>query len=685
MDKGIKYFKEAVAVWLSGKESEMNVSMETVYKADKLKKPVLNVTGASFYQIFVDGELINYGPARKASGYAAVDIVELPCNIENTEIVIRSIGYNCRSFNCVDSVPYIQAELYDGEKIHAATGRYGFRYYAVPSYLQKVVRYSSQRQFSESWDMNLERVESEISEADIAYKYCERGVPFSEFTEYSAKKVKEEKYITVDELKMPLFQYLVGEQEGIDEFPYDTLEVKQLEEYLKTRITSDGTKKIETWHFNRIEAGFFRIEVKSENGGSFILAFAEQVGADGRPDLKCVDSCNVIKFTVPKGTHTLYSIAPYTTLYNEILYVDGDAEVVSVSVKELAFPKSLIDSFKVEDEEFARIYDAAVCTFRHNSVDIYMDCPSRERAGWLFDSYYTAKAEYELTGDSAVEKEFLYNFLNGGLRDGKNGITEMCYPASVYSKTLVPQWSLWYIQEIYDYVYNRNGAEVKEAFREQIHKILGYFEEYENEYGLLEKLESWNFVEWSELNNRVHDVSWPSNMLYADTLDKVGIMYNREELRSKAEKLKKTITDMAFDGMLFHDRAMREADGLKNTDEFAETTQYYALFFNIVGDDAKYNTIRDLLFEKISVGDIKNHGEVEPSDVMPGLYMKLDMLLQNKEYEILKNFVKEYFGEMAKLTGTLWERKTGITSRDHGFASFVAVVIREMCRSSKTI
>ena len=107
--------------------------------APDLEKPVLNVTGASFYQIFVDGELINYGPARKASGYAAVDIVELPCNIENTEIVIRSIGYNCRSFNCVDSVPYIQAELYDGEKILAATGRYGFRYYAVPSYLQKVV------------------------------------------------------------------------------------------------------------------------------------------------------------------------------------------------------------------------------------------------------------------------------------------------------------------------------------------------------------------------------------------------------------------------------------------------------------------------------------------------------------------------------------------------------------------
>ena len=31
-----------------------------------------------------------------------------------------------------------------------------------------------------------------------------------------------------------------------------------------------------------------------------------------------------------------------------------------------------------------------------------MDCPSRERAGWLCDSYFTAKTEYVLTGTNCA-------------------------------------------------------------------------------------------------------------------------------------------------------------------------------------------------------------------------------------------------------------------------------------------
>ena len=56
------------------------------------------------------------------------------------------------------------------------------------------------------------------------------------------------------------------------------------------------------------------------------------------------------------------------------------------------------------------IFNAAVETFKQNTLDIYMDCPSRERAGWLCDSFFTARAEHYLTGASTVEKNFLENF-----------------------------------------------------------------------------------------------------------------------------------------------------------------------------------------------------------------------------------------------------------------------------------
>ena len=49
-------------------------------------------------------------------------------------------------------------------------------------------------------------------------------------------------------------------------------------------------------------------------------------------------------------------------------------------------------------------------------------------------------------------------------------------------------------------------------------KLLDFFKKYENQDGLLEKLPSWVFVEWSAANNFVQDVNYPSNMLYAGVL-----------------------------------------------------------------------------------------------------------------------------------------------------------------------
>ena len=41
----------------------------------------------------------------------------------------------------------------------------------------------------------------------------------------------------------------------------------------------------------------------------------------------------------------------------------------------------------------------------------------------------------------------------------------------------------------------------------------------------------------------------------------------------------------------------------------------------------------------------------------------------------LEDNIKTFFGNMADLTGTLWEYKDGKGSRDHGFASYAAIAI----------
>ena len=53
------------------------------------------------------------------------------------------------------------------------------------------------------------------------------------------------------------------------------------------------------------------------------------------------------------------------------------------------------------------------------------------------------------------------------------------------------------------------------------------------------------------------------------------------------------------------------------------------------------------------------------------------VLLNMGEKELLMRDIKDFFYDMAKTTGTLWEYKEGLGSRDHGFASFVAYIINE--------
>ena len=256
----------------------------------------------------------------------------------------------------------------------------------------------------------------------------------------------------------------------------------------------------------------------------------------------------------------------------------------------------------------------------------------------------------------------------------------MCYPADVFSGSFVPQWSLWYIYEIYEYVTERHGEIEKEMFRTQVCGILDYFKGFENEYELLERLDGWNFVEWSKLNDRVFDVSWPTNMLYAAALDRAAELFGISDYAEKSKRLKQTICDMAYNGVIFADRAVRNKNGeLVTTDEVSQTAQYYALKFKTVPEgDERFERLKDIIL-KDRESEFERFGEVERADVLPGMYIKMELLLKWGAYDRLKQEIKRYFLCMARQTSTLWERKNGKCSLDHGFASYICVLIKRIC------
>lgn len=683
-------FKSAKPVWLEGSEKEVNKCIELICKSKEISNGILKITGATCYQVFADGKIIHYGPARKAEGFSAMDILRLS---EVSEILIRVMGYNCRSFAGITKPSFIQAEIEKDGEVVAATGTGGFENYDAIYHKQKVMRYSYQRYFVESYDYNQYRKPIELSEVSAKDKLVYRKVPYGEYKYIKEEKFKSGKWEYTNERRFPLFEFLDKPDDNFTHFLWEELDSHAYDEYLKIKCDYNGNEHSDVrvskgecrlYDFEKIEAGFIRLRVKIKKPARIFLAFSEQLNADGRPAMNPTKSVNVIEWILPVGEYDLITIEAYSLKYAEVIVTDGEAEIDYVGICEVAFPSSEMNLNIPEDSELAEIYMAAAKTFRHNTIDIFMDCPSRERAGWLCDTFYTARAEYYFTGKTTVEGEFLNNYLQSPYVVNQKGMVNMCYPADVFSGSFIPQWVMWYVLEIDEYINSRRGVIDGGLLKKQFYDILTWFEENENEYGLLEDLDGWNFVEWSAVNNRVYNVSYPTNMLYAKMLEVIGRIYNRDDIKGKADVLRKKIREMAFDGKLFCDRAVRTHDGeLENTDERSEVTQYYALISDTadISDDT-FSYMRHMVLDVFGPNR-KDFTEIEFADSMPGLYMRMDLLIRWGRYEQLLDEIRDYFTNMARETGTLWERYEGKASRDHGFTSYVAVAIDKAIKELK--
>lgn len=245
----------------------------------------------------------------------------------------------------------------------------------------------------------------------------------------------------------------------------------------------------------------------------------------------------------------------------------------------------------------------------------------------------------------------------------------------------IPNCSLWYILELVNYQ-NRHGRDfILEKSLDNVRGILRYFKGFENEDGLLENLENWVFVEWSKANDPdfLSGVNAPSNMLYAEALDKASILLNDPSLKDKAEHIRSFIRGFFFNGKFFVDNAIRNEEGkLVLTDHMTETYQYYAFYFH-VADLENYGTLFETM--RSNFGQYRDDKNVYPlvykSNVLKGILMRLTILNRYGYGKQMFDESVDYFASMASLTGTLWENDSPHGSLDHCFTSYIVCLLLE--------
>lgn len=696
-------FLKAVPVWKKGEQKAMNLSLAFKAVVAGNEKIKINIAAHSRYQIFVDGKFFAAGPARAAHGYFRVDEYSLDNRLsaDNTVITVIVAGYNVNSFYLTDQPSFLCAEILRGEEVLYATGsEKEFEVSDYSSRITKTPRYSFQRPFTEAYILDayydlfmtdpyakLLPVELEKTEEK---NFLERNVPYCL---YSERKVKEivSKGILIPNKDRRYFKdrSLTGigdDLKGFKEKELDTVPVNELYAY-KTQIMEEGGYSMESvslginccciYDMGRNNTGYIRLSLTAEHD-TVIYAVFNEILPDGITPDPGKDACeNVVKWAIQGGrTYDIVSFEPYTFRYVQIISMYAPTLVTNVSLLEECYPETeIINIRRMPTPELQKIYDAAISTFRQNATDIFMDCPSRERAGWLCDSYFTARVEHELTGEAHIDHNFLENFiLPEKFEHIPEGMLPMCYPADHYDGTYIHNWAFWFILQLKEHCLRVGNFDLANKARDKVYKLLEFTKKFENEDGLLEDVGSWIFVEWSEANDFVRNVNYPSNMLYSMVLDAVGALYIDKELRIKAEKLRETIRKMSFDGKFFCDNAVRTSGGtLRRTKNHSETCQYYA-FFSGVATKHTHPALYVKLLSDFGPGrdPEKTYPDVPVSNAFIGNYLRLFMLHEEKLYDKLQKEITAFFLPMAEKTGTLWENMSDYASCCHGFASHVA-------------
>ncbi len=697
-------FVKAVPVWVAGREKEMNVTLVfhatfDVADAETAKNIVLRSTGSSIMRIYVDGEFAGYGPARGPHGWFRVDEWKIGGFLKpgQNRVAVEVAGYNANSFYHLDQPSFLQAEIVDGDgNVLAATSAEeksdvpAFAFDEVVQRLQKVQRFSFQRPFIEVYDATRGLIDdgSKLAEQP-AVKLLPRRVPQPEFAMIEPKTWGPTgKATRREKLENPWRdRSLVNIGPKLKGYKIDELEILLSDEIQRLETTFDASAKplavdavynagdVQVVDFGANYCGFFGYALEDVKPGTKLaITFDELATENGDVNFLRLGTCSAIQWTLKEGDAKREAFEPHCARYAKIHCLEGSFKLKKFYLREYAYPAIREASFACADKRLEEIYRAAILTYRENALDVFMDCPHRERAGWLCDSFFTARTAFDLTGRADVEQAFFENYqLPEKFAFLPDGMIPMCYPADHYDGVYIPNWSLWFVAELEEYALRSPDRSTIDGLRGRVEKLFKFFERFENSDGLLEKLESWVFVEWSAANSFVQDVNYPSNMLYAAALDAAGRIYGVDAWRSKAAKIRAKIIEQSFDGEFFVDHAVRKADGtLEIKRDRTEVCQYFAFFFKTATPES-HPELWATLLDKFGPNRVKEGGypEVHKANSFVGNVVRLELLATaNRGDQLLEESVA-YNLYMAERTGTLWENDSPYASCDHGFASHV--------------
>lgn len=696
-------FKKAKAIFLKDKSKTPNTFARFLKKAEiKSDNALIRITASSFYRLRINGEFVCHGPARSGFGAARVDeyqISEYLNDGENLFEIEAACYYDAfGTVNDNTNEPgFVIAEVFDEDDdvlLYTDESWDGFLIKARDRYAQ---RHSHCRQVTEVWRLSEPDEPFCVTEA-AAPEFIPRSVPYPDFTRVYAKSlvdVRAYEYKEGAEAK-PTFYDLwnepfssrgefVGRQDtALCRVPLDC-SVKKCLNAVYFGASESKTAKAAVYDMRDMYVGFINFSIRLDEAATVDVIYADRLEDDGEISPQTgFNSC--FRVYCKKGVTGFTSFEPYAFRYIKILvYTDKRFDIYGVGLIQYITPDTRGGTFLCSDEDLNNIYEAAYKTLRLNTLDIFMDCPDRERGGWLCDSLWTGRAAALMLADPSVERAMIENFLYEPAEKCYHGFFPQCYPASGNFKDgALTTWSFWFVIEIYEYYVRTGDRELIDRFKPRLDAFFKGVSELCGEHGLFES-HSTVFVDWSLSNSRdyVYPISCAANVEYACALECYDKLYGVSEAKEHAERIRKTLKEAAPDGGGY-DRRHILRDSLEYKDGklfgkpfYSEAAQYTMLWGGLFTEKEYPELIDAVVNELGPCPDRKPPTlDIGEANMFIGLCIRLDMLSRLGHTEKMIKEIRRLCGIMLKEgPGTLWETVGGRSSRCHGFMAHTGVLI----------
>lgn len=694
---------------------------------------VMRIAARSMYRLYVNGKIVAHGPARTAHGYCRVDTPDITAflhfngNVNHIAVEVMTYGPDYAGYNqYANDIPLesglLTAEITVGDDVFCATGteRSDWRVCRLSARVPSAERISHCRACVEIYHLDDEYHlwrTGKGEEGDIPFvpavclpgeavpQYLVRRAPMPTLDRTDYRDLLAYNTCRIDDT-LPrgelFFEKNSPHYHALPEHP--TADCRRTVSDPSRGIRAEKTDAgfcfspvggaggdfCAMWDGGENRVGFVGLTVECERAGIIDLVRTELLTPDGEINYA---HNTVIRLYVPKGETQFVSMEPGLARYVKLMFRGTGA----VTVKELyllddAYPaqERHRTTFLCSDENVNRLYAAAERTLILNTLDIFMDCPDRERGGWLCDSLWTGRAASLLLSDDRVERDFLENFLLTPPEEMFRAFFPEVYPAHKSAEGYknspgITTWSFWLMCELCEYIRRTGDTVLRDSARARVTAFVCGAESFVGSSGLLEHLPG-IFIDWS-MSNRAENtspISVAANALFAYMMENLGETFGVSEWLETGKTVRTILRRAILCGMDTADlSAIPDALGIREdgsllgkgvTTEAATYTSLWCGLFTAKESPRLARTVRDAM----------GPAPIRPKDPMVGasqlfigLCIRLDMLCRQEFFgKMYDDMLALYLPQLKEGPGTLWENESPdvtTTSRCHGFTAHAGV------------